>query len=356
LVDQPTATGPTARSLDDPAAGGKRRLKLILMGTGPFAVPAFEALHAAGHHIPLVVTRPPREVRSRSGPPPSPVRQFAESLGIEVYDPPSINTAPALEKLQSIDADLLVVCDFGQILSSEALSQARLGGINLHGSLLPAYRGAAPVQWAVLSGDATTGVSVIHMTPRLDGGPILATSTTPIRPDETAGQLEERLAQLGVEPTLASVEMLAAWDGHSPIGEPQDPSRVSRAPRLDKNQGRIDWQWSAEKIDCHVRGMQPWPGAFTEVTVSPSRPPIRIAVKAVSVLPEHSSPTESASFRGSDTQPGSLLSDSALQIATGRGIIRIHRLQVAGKSEVSAEEFLRGHRLAVGTRFGGELS
>lgn len=323
-------------------------LRLILMGTGPFAVPAFAALVAAGHDIPLVVTRPAREIRSRNAPPPSPVRQFAAEHGFELYDPPSINAPEAIAKLQSFAADLLVVCDFGQILSAEALSQARLGGINLHGSLLPAYRGAAPVQWALLSGDAETGVSVIHMTPRLDGGPILATARTPIRSDETAGELETRLSQLGVEPALRSVELLATWDGRSPIGEPQDPSKVSRAPRLDKAAGRIDWSWPAEKIDWHVRGMQPWPGAFTELPLSPGKPPLRIAVRQVSVLPQATA-TDASPAAG---QPGELLSASALQIATGRGVIQIDRLQVAGKSEVTADEFLRGYRLPVGTRFG----
>jgi len=321
-------------------------LRLILMGTGPFAVPAFTALADAGHDIPLVVTRPARAIRSRNAPPPSPVREFAIARGFELYDPPSINAPQAIAKLQGLAADLLVVCDFGQILSAEALSQARLGGINLHGSLLPAYRGAAPVQWALLSGDAETGVSVIHMTPRLDGGPILATASTPIRSTETAGELEARLSQLGVAPTLHSVELLATWDGHSPIGQPQDPSQVSRAPRLDKAAGRIDWNWPAEKIDWHVRGMQPWPGAFTELTLAAGKPPLRIAVRQVSVLPEAAhdvSPTAA--------QPGELLSPSALQIATGRGVIQIERLQVAGKNEVTADAFLRGHRLPVGTRF-----
>lgn len=323
-------------------------LRLILMGTGPFAVPAFAALVEAGHEIPLVVTRPAREIRSRNAPPPSPVRQFAATHGFELYDPPSINAPEAIAKLKDLAADLLVVCDFGQILSAEALSQARLGGINLHGSLLPAYRGAAPVQWALLSGDAETGVSVIHMTPRLDGGPILATARTPIQSTETAGELEMRLSQLGVEPTLRSVELLATWDGQSPIGQPQDPSQVSRAPRLEKAAGRIDWSWPAEKIDWHVRGMQPWPGAFTELTLSDGKTPLRIAVRQVSVLPE----TAASEASQASPQPGELLSTAALQIATGRGVIQIDRLQVAGKNEVTAGEFLRGHRLPVGTRFG----
>jgi methionyl-tRNA formyltransferase len=349
-----TAERSTTEAQSYPSAAPPRALlNLILMGTGPFAVPAFEALCDAGHQIPLVITRPQRAVRSRSGPPPSPVREFARRRGLSVDDPQSINAPEAIQKLATIGADLLVVCDYGQILSDEALSQGRLGGINLHGSLLPAYRGAAPVQWAILQGEKVTGVSVIHMTPRLDGGPILASAATPIDQAETAGQLEHRLAQLGVAPTLAAVGLLARWDGSSPIGQPQDASTVSRAPRLSKASGRIDWRWPAEKIDRHVRGMQPWPGAFTEVQVWPSRPPLRLAIIQVRIVAQ-AEPASAAQQAGA--APGTLLSDAALQVATGQGVIQIDRLQVAGKNEVSGEQFLRGYRLAAGTLLGDASS
>jgi methionyl-tRNA formyltransferase len=326
------------------ATGSGRPLRLVLMGTGPFAVPSFEALVNAGYAIPLVVTRPARDVKSRKGPPPSPVREFAAKHAFDLFDPASINTAESIQRVASARPDLLVVCDFGQILSNDALAVAPLGGVNLHGSLLPAYRGAAPVQWALLSGDAVTGVSVIHMTPRLDGGPILAKAETPIRRDETAGQLEHRLSVMGVEPTLASVAMLARWDGKTAIGEPQDSSRVSRAPRLDKASGNIDWNRSAKLIDCHVRGMQPWPGAYTDLRIAGSdRPPLRLAIRSVSPVTTDS--TQSA-------EPGTLVSDKELLVACADGLIQIDRLQVAGRSEVSAEEFLRGHRLPIGTVFG----
>lgn len=342
MVDRDTPADSAAAQRTD--ARSSRTLRLVLMGTGPFAVPAFEALINAGYEIPLVVTRPAREVKSRKGPPPSPVREFAAQHGLDLYDPPSINAGDAIARVASAQPDLLVVCDFGQILSSDALSVAPLGGINLHGSLLPAYRGAAPVQWALLSGDAVTGVSVIHMTPRLDGGPILAKAETPIRNDETSGQLEHRLSLLGVQPTLASVALLVAWDGQTTLGESQDAGRISRAPRLDKASGKIDWTRSARMIDCHVRGMQPWPGAYTDLVIAGSdKPPLRIAIRSVSPLVDDTS---------SDAAPGTLVSDKELLVACAGGLIRIDRLQVAGRSEVSAEEFLRGHRLPIGTVLG----
>lgn len=338
-------------SITAPAAAPTPRLKLILMGTGPFAVPTFEALVEAGHEVLLVVTRPAAAVKSRRGPPPAPVREFAAARGLPLESPPSVNTPETIARLQTLDPDLLVVCDFGQILSDAALSVARLGGINLHGSLLPAFRGAAPVQRALLAGEPVTGVSIIHMTPKLDGGPILAASETPIRLDETAGELEHRLARLGVEPTLASVRTLAAWDGHSPIGSPQDPKRVSRAPRLHKEEGKIDWRRTAEQVDWHVRGMSPWPGAFTEVAIEFDKPPLRIAVRQITIIereslfPSHEYPT---------TLPGMLIDAAQFTVATGRGAIRIDRLQAAGRGEVTGAEFLRGYRLQVGTRLGGE--
>lgn len=326
-----------------------RPQRLILMGTGPFAVPSFDALRQAGHEIALVVTRPAIVVKSRKGPPPSPVRDFAAEHGYPVFDPESINTPESVAKIASQRASLLIVCDYGQILSAEALATTPLGGINLHGSLLPAYRGAAPVQWAVLNGDEVAGVSIIHMTPRLDGGPVLATAQIPIDPTDTSGTLETKLSLLGVEPTMESVEQLASWDLSTPIGEPQDKSKVSRAPRLSKASGQINWSFSAKQIDCHVRGMQPWPGAFTDVHVNDDKPPIRIAVRAVTI--DDASPAEGI-------EPGTLIDDQSLKIATGApdsstgllGVIRIERLQPAGRNEISGAEFMRGHRLRAGIR------
>lgn len=342
MMDRDTPTAWVAAKQTD--SGSSRGLRLVLMGTGPFAVPSFEALVDAGYEIPLMVTRPAREVKSRKGPPPSPVRAFAAKHGFDLFDPPSINDTDAIATVAAARPDLLVVCDFGQILSSDALAVAPLGGINLHGSLLPAYRGAAPVQRALLAGDAVTGVSVIHMTPRLDGGPILAKAETAIRDDETSGELEHRLSLLGVEPTLASVTMLAEWDGQASIGQPQDASRVSRAPRLDKASGQIDWTRSVRMIDCHVRGMQPWPGAFTDLVLEGSdKPPMRIAIRTVTPVEDDTR---------SSAAPGTVVSDKELLVACADGLIRIDRLQVAGRSEVSAEEFLCGHRLPIGTVLG----
>ncbi|MEM9368040.1 MAG: methionyl-tRNA formyltransferase [Planctomycetota bacterium] len=317
---------------------------MILMGTGPFAVPAFDAIASdKRHEVLMVVTRPQPPVKSRGGPPPAPVRDWAESHGFSIMDPPSINDDEVCRRLAETRADLLVVCDYGQILKPHALATSRRGGINLHGSLLPRYRGAAPVQRALLSGEPTTGVSVIHMTPRLDGGPILAEAETPIGSTETAGQLEERLSELGVEPTLRAVELLEQWDGTSPIGRKQDPAAATKAPRLSKAEGRIDWNQSGHQLSCHIRGMQPWPVAFVEAVLRGGKPPVRIAIRRAEFRPD---------LNVNENSIGHTRDSDGLEIGCRDGWIAIARLQPSGKKEMSAEEFLRGHPLPPGTPFG----
>ncbi len=334
------STSPTTRSNNQTIKRSVNPQRLIVMGTGPFAVPSFEALRVAGHEIAMVVTRPQPPVKSRKGPPPSPVRSWAQRHSFEIFDPESINDENAIERTGKIEAAMLVVCDYGQILKPAALEAAILGGINLHGSLLPKYRGAAPVQWAMLSGEDETGVSVIHMTPRLDGGPIITTRTTPIRNDETAGQLEERLAILGVDATLEAVEKLRSWDGKTSIGQPQDPSCVTKAPRLKKSDGEIDWGRTAKEIDCHIRGMQPWPVAFTHHRAGTNSSPIRLAIKKIRILERSSD----------DFCCGEIISDPLFLVATADQIVEIQRLQPAGKREMDGKEFLRGHKPQPGSR------
>lgn len=314
--------------------------RLVLMGTGPFAVPTFEALRAAGHDIALVVTKPMAAVKSRKGPPPSPVRSWAETHGLPIFDPDTINTDDAVAHVGSLNAWLLVVCDYGHILKPAALASATIGGINLHGSLLPAYRGAAPVQWALLSGDPVAGVSVIHMTPKLDGGPIIATAETYVRDDETAGELEVRLSQIGVDATMRAIEQLIDWDGQTEIGVMQDAAKVTKAPRLAKSDGQIDWGRSASEIDCHVRGMQPWPVAFTQIITDPAKPPVRLAIKKVAIT----------DIDSSEKTPGEIVPGDGFLVATGNRAIEIVTVQPAGKRDMAGNEFLRGNQPPEGSR------
>lgn len=323
-------------------------MRIVMMGTGPFAVPTFRALVESEHDVLELVTRPTPQLRPRQKSPPNPMRQAAEQLGIDTFAPEDVNAEAAIDRLRQFVADLFVVCDFGQILSPTALEAARLGGINLHGSLLPAYRGAAPVNWALIDGCTETGVTVIHMTPKLDGGPCLAKAATEIRPDETAPELEERLSQLGIKPVFEAIEMLAGWDEQSPIGQVQDQSAATKAPRLKKQDGRVDWKLSAREIRNRVRGLKPWPGSFT-VWHSSAGKQTRLILDKVSVVEREAAE--------SSRPPGEIVhvGKNELFVAAGDGILSIDRIQPAGKRVMEIAEFLRGHSVAVGEQLGDEV-
>jgi methionyl-tRNA formyltransferase len=321
-------------------------MRIIVMGTGPFAVPMFAAILSAGHEVPALITRPvpPASGRKKESLHPNPMRDFAELRGIPVHAPETTSSPDAQAMLRSYSPDLLAVCDFGEILSPETLACAPLGGVNLHASLLPKYRGAAPINWAILKGEKETGVSVIHMTPKLDGGPTLAIASTPIGAEETSAELEPRLAQLGVQPVLDSIELLAHWDRTSPIGTPQDPALASHARRLRKTDGNVVWTRSAARIHRQVRGLQPWPGVFTHY-LKPGGQPLRLILDKVSLA--------------SDAAPGGLspgqvaiVGPSRLLIQTGNGLLSLDRVHPAGKKVMEIGEFLRGHKVQVGEGFG----
>ena len=311
-----------------------------MMGTGPFAVPTFESLLDSQHDVAVLVTRPTPPVRSRAEAPRNPMREAAAARGIEVLSPADVNSEAARKQLASLRPALYVVCDYGQILSPETLSIPLLGGINLHGSLLPKYRGAAPVHWAILNGDRETGVTVIHMTPKLDGGPALTLRATPIGESETTAELEPRLALLGVEPVHEAIDMLAAWDRSSPIGTPQDPALACRAPRLKKADGAIDWSRSAVCIYNQFRALKPWPGTFIQWQ-RPNGPKLRLLLNDISIV-------ERASPEGAT--PGSVLVSEGdnFQVATGDGILSLREIQPAGKRAMTIDEFLRGYPIPVG--------
>jgi methionyl-tRNA formyltransferase len=317
-------------------------MQIVMMGTGPFAVPTFQSLLDSEHEVLALVTRPTPPVRSRKSAPPNPAREVAQQAGLPIIDPEDVNTESARERIRQIVPQLFVVCDYGQILAADTLAIAPSGGVNLHGSLLPKYRGAAPVNWAILRGEQETGITVIHMTPRLDAGPALARRTTRINPQESAAQLEPRLAELGVDAVHEAIRLLEHWDGSSSLGEPQDQKLATRARRLRKSDGLVDWSRSARQIYDQVRGLKPWPGTFTHL-VREHRSPLRLILDHVSVADEQQQ----------ESPPGSVVSSAAdaLRVATGRGTLAIHRVQPSGKRIMSADEFLRGHALTAGDRF-----
>ena len=316
-----------------------------MMGTGPFAVPTFESLLESKHDVVVLVTRPQPPVRTRGKPPANPMREAAEARGIEVLSPDDINAEAAQKQLIALRPDLLVVCDYGQILAKSTLAIARLGGINLHGSVLPKYRGAAPVHAAILNGDAETGVTAIHMTPKLDGGPTLAVRKTPIGDDETTAELEPRLSMIGVEAVHEAIDLLAEWDGESTIGVVQDASLASRAPRLKKSDGEVNWSHTADQIRNQVRALKPWPGTFTQWQ-RPGGQVMRLILDEVAVV---------ATTAG-NAEPGTVVASDGkqLEVATGGGTVSIRKVQPAGKRVMEIEEFLRGYPIPVGAKLGAK--
>lgn len=322
-------------------------MRILMMGTGPFALPTFDALLASEHDVFALVTRPTREGPGRKGPPPTPMRDRAQAVGLEIHAPESANSAEFVAQLQAWHPDLLVVCDYGQILSSEVLATARLGGINLHGSLLPRYRGAAPINWCVYDGEAETGVTVIHMTPALDAGPAIVRRSTPIGPQEDAVELEQRLAELGAEAVREAVAALEDWDGQTVLGEMQDPALATRARRLRKQDGRVDWTRSAQQIANQVRAFKPWPGTYLFLPQRKGQA-LRVILDQVRVV----SNEELNGMDVSRLRPGEIVAAPANQwwIAAAEGILAVEQLQPAGKRLMPVNEFLRGHRLEPGMR------
>jgi methionyl-tRNA formyltransferase len=310
-------------------------MRLVMLGTGPFAVPTLESLAASPHEVVLVVARPPRGRDAQA----SPLQVSGESLGLETWTPESVNLPDSQARLATLAADLLVVCDYGEILRPATLATVRLGGINLHGSLLPKYRGAAPVQWAILRGETETGNTVIQMTPGLDAGPCLAQQRTPIDPDEDAATLEQRLAALGAKLVLRVVDELAAGTA---VPVEQIPDEASNAPRFTKEHGAIDWTHSAIEIKNLVRAVQPWPRAHTFWHRSAGAP-VRLNVDRVQLA----SAGELASASGEVVN-----ASNRLVVSTGKGALEIVAVQPAGKRAMSAAEFLRGNRVSAGDRFG----
>jgi methionyl-tRNA formyltransferase len=315
-------------------------IRLIFLGTGDFAFPSLEHLVETGHDVTALITQPDRPQGRKQEMIPSRIKLAAESHGIRVEQPEDVNGASSLDGLRAMQPELLVTAAYGQILSAELLSIPKLGGINLHGSVLPSYRGAAPVARAIQNGEVTTGVTVIRMTPRIDAGGIIDIAETPIGPDETAGELEERLARLGAPLVAKAIAALAA--GPVPI-LPQDRAKVTKAPKLRKEDGQIDWSRPAQAIHNLVRAMQPWPVASTMwyPRAPHSKGPIRIIVHRTEIVDGYGLAGEVAQANG-----------DRLVVAAGEGSIRILVLQVPGKRPFNAAEFLRGHRVQVGDVMG----
>jgi methionyl-tRNA formyltransferase len=311
-----------------------------MLGTGDFALPTFVHLCETGHRVELLITQPDRPQGRKQELIPSPIKLAALGRDIAVEQPEDVNAPESLGRLRALAPDLLVTAAYGQILSADLLGIPRLGGINLHGSILPAYRGAAPVARAIENGERESGVTVIRMTPRIDAGGMIAVARTPIGPDETAGDLEWRLAELGAPLIAAAV---AALESGTFAILPQDTSKVTRAPKLRKEDGLIDWSRPAQAVHDKVRAMQPWPVASTSWhrREPPGSEPVRLIVHATTPVAGQGPPGQVLEAAG-----------DRLVIAAGEGAVRIVSIQREGKKSGPVADFLNGNKVAPGDRMG----
>lgn len=310
------------------------KLRIIFMGSPDFSVTTLAALIDAGHEIACVYSQPPRPAGRGKADRPTPVHAFAKARGLMVRTPRSLKKAPEQAELTALNADIAVVVAYGLILPQAVLDAPRFGCINLHASLLPRWRGAAPIQRAIMAGDTTTGVQAMIMEAGLDTGPVLATATTRIAPTDTAGTLHDRLAELGA--TLLP-DTLEQFTNGTATATAQSEEGATYAAKLTAEDQAIDWTQTAAQIDAQIRGLSPFPGARFTWTPPGSETPITL--KALM--------SELATDAGS---PGTAL-DNALTIACGSGAIRITRLQRPGKGPMNAADFLRGTPVAPGTVF-----
>ena len=305
-------------------------MRILFMGTPDFAVPSLEALLRAGHQVCGVFTQPDKPKNRGMKLLPPPVKVCAQSHEIPVYQPTKLRDGTALALIRELAPELIVVAAYGRILPDDILAAPPVGCINVHSSLLPAYRGAAPINWAVLNGDRESGVTIMHMAHDLDAGDIIAQAVTPIGPEETAPELYQRLAALGAELLVQAVAVLAAGTA---ARTPQDHSRATLAPMLSKELSPMDWSRTAGQLHDQVRGLLPWPAAVTTLNGT------RCKVFSTVVLDART-----------DAAPGTILrADKAgIDVACGGGgVLRIDQLQPDGGKRMKAADYLRGHPISL---------
>lgn len=309
-------------------------LRTIFMGTPEFAVPSLQALLDSRHDVVAVVTQPDRpRGRGRKLTPP-PVKELALQAGIQVLQPTAIRTKEFLEELQGYRPDVITVTAYGRILPGPLLEMPPLGTINVHGSLLPRYRGAAPVQWAILNGATETGITIMQMDEGLDTGDILLQKSLPIKPEDTAASVAVKLAELGGSLLVDTLDKIRTGT-IQPLA--QDEEQATLAPPLSKEQGHIDWYEPALAISCRIRGLDPWPTAYTFLNDKRLR----------LFMPEIVS-------QAGDNEPGTICKadQDGLLIATGLDYLLVREVQIEGSRRMAVGPFLQGHKLETGTRLG----
>jgi len=307
-------------------------MRIVFMGTPDFAVPSLRKLEEAGHDVVLVVTQPDRRAgRGRALRSP-PVQDAAAELGLPLEQHESVNTDEFAERLHALEPDVLVVVAFGQILRDDLLACPKRGAINVHASLLPRYRGVAPINWVIMNGETETGVTTMYMNARIDRGEIILSRKTPIRDMETAGELYDRLSAMGAELLVETLRRIE--DGTAPR-EAQDPEMANYVRKLRKSDGEIDWSETPRRVFDRIRGTTPWPGAYTWYRGE--------MLRVLRAAPGRD--------KGAGRGPGEVLAvddERGIEVAVDGGSVWIERVKPAGKKEMDAASFVRGYGVEVG--------
>jgi len=311
-------------------------LRIVFFGTPDFAVPTLQALIESRHQVVAAVTQPDRPRGRGQRPHSPPVKDLALSHGLAVLQPERVRDDAFLNALKDLNADLGVVAAYGKILSDAVLQIPNKGLINVHASLLPKYRGAAPIHRAVMAGEVRTGVTIMRVVKALDAGPMLSSVSRPIGPDETSSEVEQALAVIGAEAQVRAVDALARG---AAIETPQDDAQSTYAHRLEKTDGVVDWAQPARAIHNQIRGLHPWPHAYSD-----------LEGERTILLRSH---VEAEQNVGRHVEPGEIVeaTGDVLGVQTGKGVLRILQLQREGRRPVSAREFLAGRRLLDGAKF-----
>jgi len=321
-----------------PPTSGKD-MRIAFAGSGPFGLPSLGALLEGGQDVVLVVTQPDRPAGRGRLLQVGPVARFARHRNLPLLQPEDVNVSDVVQQIRDLVPDLLVVIAFGQKVGNDLLALPRHGAINLHASLLPKFRGAAPINWALIMGEIETGLSVIRMTDRIDAGDILGQRATGIEPNETASELAERLSGLGARLVTEVVREIPLEEVES---RRQNESQATLAPRLKKSDGAIDWGRSAREIHNRVRGVTPWPGASSVLAAKGGRKAVRLVISRTALTER---PARGESGTVLDAGP------EGIDVATARGVVRILEVTPAGKRTMSAADFVNGYRVGPGAAF-----
>ena len=312
-------------------------MRIIFLGSGEFAVPVLRRLAHDRHDIPLVVTPPARRAGRGRRLTPTPVAEVAEELGLHKIETPEVNDPQIVQRFQLLEARLGLAVDFGQRLGAGLLASMPGGCINLHASLLPKYRGAAPINWAIIRGEERTGCTVFRMVERMDAGPILSSRWTDIKPEETAGELHDRLAGVGVDAVAGALEFFEG--GAFPEGTPQNEAEATRAPKLRKADGVIRFDQPARTVVNHIRGMTPWPGARTRYESAEGRWE-EILIARARRAEDPASPT---------VEPGRI--DARLHVAVGDAFVELLEVKPSSGRLMTWPEYVNGRHVAPGDMF-----